>query len=166
MALLDLLRTRQREVACTAWLALACKDTYPPSIRWSEDEDRSTTFMTRYLEAVRRSPGHRCGKINARVMEGGTQQKRKAGLERENPRTMRRNTVLSLGEELADRAQQRIVSITARDCCHLCDGRSTSCVFEESLEGTGGGHRCRIYGYLPAMRHHQGELSHDDEQAK
>ena len=65
-----------------------CKETYPACIRWSENEDRSTTFRTRYLEEVRRSPWRRCGKINARAMEGGTQQKRKAGLERENPRTM------------------------------------------------------------------------------
>jgi len=45
MALIALLLTRQREVECTAWLALACKGTYPASIRWSEDEDRSTMFM-------------------------------------------------------------------------------------------------------------------------
>jgi hypothetical protein len=79
---------------------------------------------------------------------------------------MQRKTVFGLREELAERTQQRIVSIAARDCCHLGDGRSTSRVFEESLGGTVGRPRCRIHGYLPAMRHHQGELSYDDEQAK
>ena len=88
MALLSLLFARRRKVECMVWLALACKGTYLPSIRWSEDEDHSTTFMTRYLEEVRRSPWHRCGQINARAMAGGTRQKRKTGLEKENPRTM------------------------------------------------------------------------------
>src|SRR5215510_12843742 len=101
MALLSLLLARRREVECTAWLALACRGTYLASIRWSEDADRSTTFMTRFLEEVWRSPRHRCGKINARAMEGGTQQERKAGVQKENPKTMRRNTDLCLGQELA-----------------------------------------------------------------
>ena len=118
MALLDLLPARLREVTCTM-----CKETYPASMLESGDEDCSTTFMSQYLEEVRRSPRHRCGKINARAMEGGTQQNRTAGLQQENPRTMRRNTTLCLGQELAYRTQQRIVRRAAWDFERL-EGRS------------------------------------------
>jgi hypothetical protein len=52
-------------------------------------------------------------------MEGGTQKKRKAGLGKENLRTMQRQTILNLGEELTHRTQQRIVSIAARNYCRL-----------------------------------------------
>jgi hypothetical protein len=99
-------------------------------------------------------------------MEGGTQQHWTAGLGKSKPRTMRRQTVPGLGEELADRTQQRIVRIAARDWCHRGDDRRTARSVAASLEGPGGGQCCRISGYLPAMRHHQDELSHDDEQAK
>ena len=79
---------------------------------------------------------------------------------------MRRQTVLGLGEELTDRTQQRIVSIAARDYGRLCNGRSTPCVFEENAGDARCGYCPLFYGYLPAMRHDQGELGHDDEQAK
>src|SRR5262245_2767377 len=39
MTLLDLLLVRSREVACTVG-----KDTYPPSIRWSEDDSQHHVY--------------------------------------------------------------------------------------------------------------------------
>jgi hypothetical protein len=46
-------------------------------------------------------------------MEGGTEEKRKAGLEKDNSKAMRRNTVPGLGEHLAYRTQQGIVQPAA-----------------------------------------------------
>ena len=166
MALIYLLRTRQREVGCTAWLALVCKGTYPASIRWSEDEDRSTTFMMRYLEEVRRSPWHRCGKINARAMEGGTQQKRKTSLEREDPRTMRRNTNFCLGQELAYWTQQRIVRRTTLDFYRLEERSRVSGACGRLLRSE----RCRsrggLYRYIPGVLHSEGKLNQEGEQTE
>jgi hypothetical protein len=153
-------------VGCTAWLALACKGTYPASIRWSEDEDRSTTFMTRYLEEVRRSPWHRCGKINARAMEGGTQQKRKAGLERENLRTMRRNSNFGLGQELAYGTQQRIVRGATLDFYRLEERSRVSGACGRLLRSE----RCRsrggLYRYIPGVLHSEGKLNQEGEQTE
>ncbi len=116
-------REQQKEVAYTSaptlgqsntvWVALVCKNTYPASALRREDADRIATYVTRYLEEVRRRTWRRGGKINARAIEGRTQQQRKASLEKENPRTVWRNTVFGLREELADRTQQRIVRRTA-----------------------------------------------------
>ena len=166
MALLSLWLAGRREVEYMAWLALACKGTYPASIRWSEDEDRSTAFRTRYLEEVRRSPWHRCGKINARAMEGGTQQKRKAGLERENARTMQRNTVLSLGQKLRYRTQQRIVRRSALDGRRLEDRSRVSGACGRLL----GSERCRscrcLYRHLPGVLYSKGKLDQEGEQTE
>jgi hypothetical protein len=166
MALIALLLTRQREVECTAWLALVCKGTYPASIRWSEDEDRSTTFMTRYLEEVRRSPRHRCGKINARAMAGGTQQNRKAGLQKENPRTMRRNTDLCLGQELAYRTQQRIVRRAALDFYRLEDRSRVSGACGRLLRSERCGSRRCLYRHIPGVLHRKGKLDQEGEQTE
>ena len=153
-------------MGCTAWLALACKGTYPASIRWSEDEDRSTTFMTRYLEEVRRSPWHRCGKINTRAMEGGIQQKRKTGLERENPRTMRRNTNFCLGQELAYWTQQRIVRGATLDFYRLEDRSRVSGAWGRLLRSE----RCRscggLYRYIPGVLHSESKLNQEGEQTE
>jgi hypothetical protein len=130
----------------------------PASALWREDADRITTYVTRYLEEVRRCAWHRGGMIKARAMAGGTQQNRKTSLEKGNPRTVRRNTVPGLGEELADRTQQRIVRHAAWGCGRFCDARSTCRVF---LEGAGGGCRCRIYGHLPAVRYSKDKLSNN-----
>src|SRR5262245_33143430 len=51
---------------------LEAERTHLISALWDE-EDRSTTYVTRYLEEGRRSPWYRCGKINASTIEGGTQ---------------------------------------------------------------------------------------------
>src|SRR5262249_44197970 len=104
----------------------------------------------RYLEEVRGRAWRRGSMIRARAMEDGIQQNRKTSLEKDNPRTVRGNTILGLGEELADRTQQRIVRRTAWDCCRFGDGRNIARVF---LEGAGGGGRCRIYSHLPAVRY-------------
>ena len=69
-----------------------------------------------YLEEVRRRAWHRSGMNNARTMEGGIQQNRKTSLEKDNPRTVRRDTVLGLGEKPTNRTQQRIVRRAAWDC--------------------------------------------------
>ncbi len=141
--------------------ALVCKDTYLQQALYGErTQIASPRYVTRYLEEVRRGAWHRGGMINARAMEGGTPQNRKTSLEKGNPRTVRRNTVLGLGEELADRTQQRIVRRAAWDCGHFCDARSTCRVF---LEGAGGGCRCRIYGHLPAVRYSKDKLSNNGE---
>jgi hypothetical protein len=79
---------------------------------------------------------------------------------------MRCQTVPGLREELAERTQQRIVRIAARDCCRLGNGRRPSGVPEESAGGTRDGYGPLFYGYLPAMRHHQDELRQNDEQAQ
>ena len=143
-----------------------CKGTYPASIRWSEDEDRSTTYMTRYLEEVWRSPWHRGGKINARAMAGRTQQERKAGLQKENPRTMRRNTDLCLGQELAYRTQQRIVRRTALGFYRL-EGRSCASVACGRLlrRERCGSRRC-LYRHLPCVYHRKGKLDQEGEQTE
>ena len=99
-------------------------------------------------------------------MKGGTQKHRQAGLEKDNPRTMRRQTVPGLREELAERTQQRIVSIAAWDCRRLRDGRSTSRLCEESAGDTRYGYCPFFYRYFPAMDHNQSELRHDGEQAQ
>ena len=98
--------------------------------------------------------------INARAMEGGIQQKCKTRLEKRNPRTVWRDTMLGLGEELADRTQQRVMRRAAWDCRRFGDGRSTSGIF---LDSAAGGCRCRIYRHLPAVRYSKGELSNDGE---
>src|SRR5262245_44493082 len=161
MALVSLLLTRPREMACTMY-----KETYPASIRWSEDEDRSTMFMTRYLEEVRRSPWHRCGKINARAMEGGTQQERKAGLEKENPRTMRRNTDLCLGQELAYRTQQRIVRRTALNFYRLEGRPGVSVACGRLLRSERCSRRRCLYRYVPGVLHRKGKLDQEGEQTE
>jgi hypothetical protein len=93
-------------------------------------------------------------------MEGETQSNRRTRSKKENPRTVRGNTVLGLGEELADRTQERIVRRAAWDCGRFGDGRSTSRVF---LEGAGSGCRCCLYSHLPAVRYSKGKLSNNGE---
>jgi hypothetical protein len=122
--------------------------------------------MTRYLEEVRRSPWHRCGKINARAMAGGTQQKCKAGLERENLRTMRRNTDLCLGQELAYWTQQRIVRRAALDFYRL-EGRScVSGVCGRLLRSERCGSRRGLYRHLPGVLHRKSKLDQEGEQTE
>ena len=120
--------------------------------------------MTQYLEAVRRRTWRRCGKIKARAREGGIQRQRKAGLEKENARTMRRNTVLGPRQHLAYRTQRGIVwpAAWARGC--LNERRSTFWAFGKSVEGTRHGQRYRFYGHFPAMGNDKGELSNEGEQ--
>jgi hypothetical protein len=162
VALVSLLLAWQREVACTM-----CKGTYPASIRrWSADEDRSTTFMTRYLEEVRRSPWHRCGKINARAMAGGTQQERKAGVQKENPRTMRRNTALCLGQELAYRTQQRIVRRTTLAFYRLEDRSRVSGACGRLLRSERCGRRRCLYRYVPGVLYRKSKLDQEGEQTE
>src|SRR5262245_3380265 len=123
-------------------------------------------FMTRYLEEIRRSSWPRCGKINARAMEGGTQQKRKAGLERENPRTMRRNTNFCLGQKLAYRTQQRIVRDAPLAFDRLEERSRVSGACGRLLRSE----RCRsrgvLYRYIPGVLHRENKLKQEGEQAE
>src|SRR4029453_4525928 len=122
--------------------------------------------MTRYLEEVRRSPWHRCGKINARAMEGGTRQKRKTGLERENPRTMRRNTNFCLGQELAYRTQQRIVRPATLDFYRLEDRSRVSGACGRLLRSERCRSRSGLYRYIPGVLHSEGKLNQEGKQTE
>ena len=122
--------------------------------------------MTRYLEEIRRSPWHRCGKINARAMEGGTQQKCKTGLERENPRTMRRNTNFCLGQELAYWTQQRIVRGATLDFYRFEERSRVSGACGRLLRSE----RCRsrgsLYRYIPGVLHSESKLNQEGKQTE
>src|SRR5690242_14421639 len=99
------------------------------------------------------------------MRERGPRKHCQAGEEKEKARPMQRQTALSLGEELADRTQERIVRRAAWDWCRLCNGRSTARVCEERSGDTRDGSGSLV-GDLPAVCHKQGELRHDDEQAQ
>jgi hypothetical protein len=99
-------------------------------------------------------------------MVGGPQKSHKAGLGKDNSRIMRGQTVPGLREELADRTQQRIVSMAAWDGGRLGDSRSTCRVLEESAGALRYGYCPLFYEDLPAVPHNQGKLHRDDEQAQ
>jgi hypothetical protein len=99
-------------------------------------------------------------------MEGGTQQERKAGLQKENPRTMRRNTNLCLGQELAYRTQQRIVRRAALDFYRL-EGRSrVSVAWGRLLRSERCGRRRCLYRYVPGVLHRKSKLDQEGEQTE
>ena len=122
--------------------------------------------MTRSLEEIRRSPWYRGGKINARAVEGETQQQRKAGLQKENPRPMRRNTNLCLGQELTYRTQQRIMRRAALGRYRLEDRSRVSGACGRLLRSE----RCRsrrcLYRYFPGVLHSKGKLDQEGEQTE
>ena len=90
----------------------------------------------------------------------------KAGLEKENPRTMRRNTDLCLGQELTYRTQQRIVRRAALDGHRLEDRSRISGACGRLLRSE----RCRsrrgLYRYLPGVLHSKGKLDQEGEQTE
>jgi hypothetical protein len=153
-------------VACTAWGARACTGTSRASIPWSEDAERSTTCRARYLEEGRRSPWDRGGQINARVMTSSRQQERQAGVQQENPRTLRGHTAPCLGHELTDGTQQKIVRRTAVDGgCPVGGSRVAG-----ACGSMGRSKRCRsgggLYRYFPGVLHRQGKLDKECEQTE
>src|SRR5262245_40517050 len=99
-------------------------------------------------------------------MEGGTQQKRKTSLEREDPRTMRRNTNFCLGQELAYRTQQRIVRGATLDFYRPEDRSRVSGACSRLLRSE----RCRsrggLYRYIPGVLHSEGKLIQEGEQTE
>ena len=99
-------------------------------------------------------------------MEGGTQQKRKAGLEKKNSRPMRRDAALCLEQELAYRTQQRIVRRAALDSYRFDDSPGISGACGRWLHSERCGSRRRLYRHLPGVLHGKGKLHKEGEQTE
>jgi hypothetical protein len=99
-------------------------------------------------------------------MAGGTQQERKAGVQKENPRTMRRNTALCLGQELAYRTQQRIVRRTTLAFYRLEDRSRVSGACGRLLKSERCGRRRCLYRYVPGVLHRKSKLDQEGEQTE
>ena len=136
--------------------------THPASALWSK-EDHSTTYVTRYLEEGRRGSRDRCGKINARAMERGIQQKRQAGLEKKSSWTMRGNTDFCLEQELTYRTQQRIVRRAALDSYRFDDSPCITGACGRGLRSERCGSRRGLSRHFPGVLHGKGKLHKEGE---